>query len=141
MTNLFDNPSFSTAASPKGGAEMRTAVRKAASLKVRVLLESGTILEGRTQDVSTGGVGLVLVQPLVPQSTVQVALQLPKLDGQSPYGGHVQFDVVTGSGKVIFQVLRGDNYQIGLQWLNLDSKMLGLIQTFVNHVPKPMPKI
>lgn len=124
-----------------GGPEMRTAVRKLVSLKVRLLLDGGVILDGRTQDLSTGGIGLLLQNPLSPQSLVKVAVQLPTLNGSDPYNGQVQYDVVTGSGKVVFQILRGDNYLIGLQWLNLGSKELSLLKAFVNHTAKPAPKI
>lgn len=114
---------------------MRAAIRRPVSLRVRVLLGGGVVLDGRTHDLSTGGVGILLQRPLVPNSTVQVAIQLP--NPKEPG----QFDVITGSGKVVFQVLRGDDYQIGLQWMNLDSKTQGLLQTFVNHISKTTPKI
>jgi PilZ domain len=110
---------------------MRAAPRKAVSLKARVLLAGGAMMDGRTHDLSTGGVGLLLRQPLAVQSMIQVAVQLPrpKMPGQ--------YDVITGSGKVVFQVLRGDDYQIGVQWLSLDSKVLALLSAFTEHATKP----
>ena len=135
MTSPFDSSSTKApSANPFGGAEMRTAIRKAVSLRVRVLLDGGVVLDGRTHDVSTGGAGLLLSRPLTVKSTVQVAVQLP--DPKEPG----QFNVMTGSGKVVFQVLRGDSYQIGLQWMNLDGKTRELLQAFVDHISKPTPK-
>jgi c-di-GMP-binding flagellar brake protein YcgR len=121
----------SASGKPAAGAENRASVRKLVSLKVRVLMPSGKMMEGRTQDVSTGGVGLVLADPLTPQSQVQIALQLPrpKVPGQ--------YDVITGPGKVVFQVMRGANYQIGVQWLSLDGKTLALLQSFTEHATRP----
>jgi c-di-GMP-binding flagellar brake protein YcgR len=112
---------------------MRASIRRVVSLKARVLLPGGKMMDGRTHDLSTGGVGLLLRAPLAPQSAVQVAVQLPKpkMPGQ--------YDVITGSGKVVFQVLKGDDYQIGVQWLSLDSKVLGLLQAFTEHATKPRP--
>ena len=142
MTGPFDShlPHAPVSKLP-GGPEMRTAVRKLVSLKVRLLLESGVILDGRSNDLSTGGIGLLLQQPLALQSVVQVAVQLPMLNGSDQYNGHVRYEVVTSSGKVVFQILRGDNYQVGLQWLNLGSKELSLLKAFVNHHAEPAPRI
>ncbi len=134
MTDPLDTPAAKAAsAKPPGGAELRTAVRRLISLKARVLLDGGAMIDGRTQDVSTGGVGLLLPRPLTPQSKIQVAVQLPKprVPGQ--------YDVVAGAGKVVFQVLRGDDYQIGVQWLSLDTKALALLAAFTEHLTKPKP--
>jgi hypothetical protein len=135
MTDPLDSPAPKAAVPPKPapGADMRASIRRVVSLKARVLLPGGKMMDGRTHDLSTGGVGLLLRAPLAPQSAVQVAVQLPKpkMPGQ--------YDVITGSGKVVFQVLKGDDYQIGVQWLSLDSKVLGLLQAFTEHATKPRP--
>lgn len=110
---------------------MRASIRKVVSLRARVLVDGGAMIDGRTQDVSTGGVGLVLNKPLMIQSVVQVAVQLPKPKAPG------QFDVITGPAKVVFQVLRGDGYQIGVQWLSLDSKTLSALQAFTEHSTRP----
>jgi c-di-GMP-binding flagellar brake protein YcgR len=126
-------PKAAVPAKPVVGVEMRATVRKVVSLKARVLLAGGAMVEGRTHDISTGGVGLLLRQPLTVQSIVQIAVQLPKPKVPG------QYDVITGSGKVVFLVLKGDNYQIGVQWLSLDSKVLALLTAFTEHVTKPRP--
>jgi c-di-GMP-binding flagellar brake protein YcgR len=113
--------------------ELRASVRKVVSLKARVLLATGAMLEGRTHDLSTGGVGLLLRSPLTAQMVVQIAVQLPR--PKTPG----QYDVITGSGKVVFVVLKGEDYQVGVQWLSLDSKVLGLLQAFTEHATKPRP--
>ena len=89
------------------------------------------MIDGRTQDLSTGGVGLLLSKPLVLQTKVQVAIQLPKPKAPGQYA------VITGPAKVVFQVLRGGDYQIGLQWLSLDSKTLSFLQAFTEQAGKP----
>lgn len=135
MTDPLDTsaPKAVAPAKPAPGADMRASIRRVVSLKARVLLPGGRMLDGRTHDLSTGGVGLLLRAPLAPQSAVQVAVQLPKpkMPGQ--------YEVITGSGKVVFQVLKGDDYQIGVQWLSLDSKVLTLLQAFTEHATKPRP--
>lgn len=135
MTDPLDTPAPKAAApaKPAPGADMRASIRRVVSLKARVLLPGGKMMDGRTHDLSTGGVGLLLRAPLAPQSAVQVAVQLPKpkMPGQ--------YEVITGSGKVVFQVLKGDDYQIGVQWLSLDSKVLTLLQAFTEHATKPRP--
>jgi c-di-GMP-binding flagellar brake protein YcgR len=133
MTDPLDSPVPKTEATaqPAPGADMRATVRKLVSLKARVLLPDGKMVEGRTLDLSAGGVGLLLFGPLTPQSVVQVAVQVP-----TP---HVpgQYDVVSGPAKVVFQILRGDDYKIGLQWLSLDAKILTLLQAFTEHASRP----
>ena len=133
MTDPLESPAPKVAASakPAPGVDMRATVRKVVSLKARVLLANGVIMEGRTHDLSTGGVGLLVPRPTAVQTVVQVAIQLPKPKVPG------QYDVITGSGKVVFQVLKGDDYQIGVQWLSLDSKVLGLLTAFAEHATKP----
>ncbi len=115
----------------KSGADMRASFRRVVALRARVLVDGGAMLEGKTQDLSTGGVGLLLSGPLVLQSKVQVAIQMPKAKVPG------QYEVITGPAKVVFQVLRGGDYQIGMQWLSLDSKTLSLLQAFTENANKP----
>ena len=133
MTDPVDSlaPKAAVPPKPTAGADMRTSMRRVVALKARVLLPGGKMMDGRTHDISTGGVGLLLRAPLASQSAVQVAVQLPKpkMPGQ--------YDVITGAGKVVFQVLKGDDYQIGVQWLSLDSKVLALLTAFTEHATKP----
>jgi hypothetical protein len=126
-------PKAASPAKPAPGADMRATVRRVVSLKARVLFADGKMMEGRTHDLSTGGVGLLLRQPLAAQAVVQVAVQLPKPKNPG------QYDVITGSGKVVFQVLKADDYQVGVQWLSLDSKVLALLTAFTEHATKPRP--
>jgi hypothetical protein len=72
---------------------------------------------------------LLLAAPLAPTTTVQVAIQLT--------GSAGAMQVVSGPAKVVFQVLRGDAYQIGLEWVGLDGQSLGLLQTFLEQVKGP----
>jgi hypothetical protein len=109
--------------------DSRSNVRKLVTLKARVLLAQGRVVDGRTHDLSLGGLSLLLAAPLPPQATVQVAIQLTRSAGQ--------LDVVSGPATVVFQVLRGDDYQIGLQWAGLDSRCTGLLQTFLDQVKGP----
>jgi c-di-GMP-binding flagellar brake protein YcgR len=133
MTDPLESPVPKAAApaNPAPGFDMRASVRRVVSLKARVLLAGGAVVEGRTHDLSSGGVGLLLRQPLTAQAIVQVAVQLPKptMPGQ--------YDVIAGAGKVVFQVLKGDDYQVGVQWLNLDSTVVDLLTAFAEHATKP----
>ncbi len=110
-------------------ADNRGSVRKLVTLKARVLMGQGRMVDGRTHDLSTGGLSLLLAAPLPAQTVVQVAIQLPVVGGQ--------FEVVSGQAKVVFQVLRGDDYQLGMEWSGLDSRSLGLLQTFLDHSKGP----
>lgn len=107
----------------------RSSARKLVSLKARILPGQGQLVDGRTHDLSAGGLSVLLRAPLAPKSTVQVAIQLPTAAGK--------FEVVSGQAKVAFQVLRGDDYQIGLEWSGLDNRCLGLLQTFLDQVKGP----
>ena len=109
--------------------DSRGSVRKLVILKARVLLGLGRVVDGRTHDLSVGGLSLLLAAPLPPQTTVQIAIQLTRGAGQP--------DVVSGHATVVFQVLRGSEYQIGLQWSGLDSRSVELLQTFLDQVKGP----
>ncbi|MFM8899837.1 MAG: PilZ domain-containing protein [Burkholderiales bacterium] len=104
----------------------RSNVRKVVTLKARVLLAQGRVVDGRTHDLSMGGLSLLLAAPLPPQATVQVAIQLTRAAGQ--------VDVLTGRATVVFQVLRGEDYQIGLKWSGLDERCAALLHAFLEPV-------
>lgn len=97
------------------------------------MLAQGAIFDAKTADISSSGVGLVARQPLPANSVVQLALQVPHLTIPS------NFTVVTGRVKVAFVVMRGDEYRIGAQWVELSDANRMLLSMWAERLPgKPL---
>lgn len=91
--------------------------------------QQGTIMEVRTADISTSGVGLVGDHALVQQSVMQLALQVPHLTQPA------SFVVVTGRVKIVFHVLKGGQYRSGAQWIDLAEPYKVLLSSWVERLP------
>jgi c-di-GMP-binding flagellar brake protein YcgR len=97
----------------QGSADNRESIRLPATWRARLMASNGPMVDARTMDVSASGLGVLSPNPFAAQGLVQIALQVPT--PQVPG----KFQVVTGQGKVVFQVLQGDAYRLGLQWTEL----------------------
>jgi c-di-GMP-binding flagellar brake protein YcgR len=86
------------------------------SWRAKLLLPKGEVIATRTFDISATGVGVWSEQPLMLKSTLQVALQVPTPNDLST------LEVVTGHALVVFQILRGHEYRVGLQWQALSAQ-------------------
>ena len=95
------------------------------------MMGQGSVLEAKTADISTSGVGLVGHHPFPPHSVLQVAIQVPHptLSGS--------FAVITGKVKVAFQVMRGGEYRTGAQFVELPDSYRELLRIWVERL---MPK-
>lgn len=112
--------------------ENRSSDRRPVSWRAKILLAAGQVLEARTTDIGLNGVGLILPKPL-PTGLIQLALQMPG-------GGQGKSEVLTGSARVVFQVLRGDEYQVGVEWHQLDPAKRQLIRQYVEKTSQPQQR-
>ena len=92
------------------------------------MLPPATVLEVKTADISSSGVGLVGHQPLPAQAVLQLALQVP----HPTMAGN--FTVITGRVKVAFQVMRGDEFRTGAQWVELSDAYRALLVSWVDRL-------
>ena len=92
------------------------------------MLPPGTVLEVKTADISKSGVGLVGHQPLPAQAVLQLALQVP----HPTIAGN--FTVITGRVKVAFQVMRGDEFRTGAQWVDLPDAYRALLANLIQRL-------
>ena len=92
------------------------------------MMPQGAVIEAKTADVSTTGIGLVGHQPFQAHSVLQVAIQVPHptLSGS--------FTVITGRVKVAFQVMRGGEYRTGAQFVELSDAYKALIHIWVERL-------
>lgn len=95
------------------------------------MLAGGQVLEGKTVDASTSGLGILLAMPIGGDTVVQLAVQVPLLNSPG------KFQVVTGKARVAFQVLRGNEYQIGIEWVQLEPSMKQLITQYLEKLSQP----
>lgn len=112
---------------PTGDADNRQTPRNPVSWRARVLLNAEQILECRTFDLSAGGLGLLCTQALPIGDSVRVALQLP------PAAGERTSRIVSAHAKAVYQVLSGDEYRVGMQWIALDPATLALLSPWVKR--------
>lgn len=98
-------------------SDHRSSDRRNVSWRAKILLSQGQVLEARATDAGTSGLGLLSAQPLAEGSIIQLAVQVPV------HGTPGKFQIVTGKARVVFQVLRGSEYQLGLEWVQLEPAM------------------
>lgn len=89
--------------------ELRQTTRMSVSWRARVATDGQSFLDSRTFDISLGGVGLLCGSALALGTSYLVALQLPPTATQ-------ESRVITARAKVVFQILSGREYRVGLQW-------------------------
>ena len=95
------------------------------------MLASGQVLDGKTVDASTTGLGLLIPMPIGGDTAVQVAVQVPLFNSPG------KFQVVAGKARVAFQVLRGNEYHIGVEWTQLEPSMRQLITQYLEKLSQP----
>ncbi len=108
-------------------SEYRSSERKLVTWRVRVMLPHGQVLDGKTSDASANGLGILMPVCMKDGTQVQLAVQVPLHNAPG------KFQVVTGKARVIFHVLRGNEYQIGIEWLQIESAQK---QTIIHHLEK-----
>ena len=111
--------------------EHRAAIRVNITWKAKVMMGASSVLDVKTADISTSGVGLVGHHPLPQHSVLQLAIQVPHptLSGQ--------FAVITGKIKVAFQVMRGGEYRTGAQFIDLPESYRELLRIWIERlIPK-----
>ncbi len=98
-------------------SDNRSGDRRSVTWRAKVLLSQGQMIDVRVTDVSSNGLGLVTPSPVPQEGLIQLAVQVPS------QGSPGKFQVVTGKARVVFQVLRGNGYQLGIEWSQLDPAM------------------
>ena len=112
-------------------SEHRASDRKTVSWRARVMLAGGQVLEGKTVDASTNGLGILVPIPIGDDTVVQLAVQVPLFNSPG------KFQVVTGKARVAFQVLRGNEYQIGIEWVQLEPSLKQVIVQYLEKLSQP----
>lgn len=97
--------------------DSRSSDRRTVSWRANILLPQGQVVSARATDASANGLGLLSAKQVPDDSLVQLALQVPV------HGVAGKFHVVTGKARVVFQVLRGNEYQLGVEWVQLEPAM------------------
>ena len=119
-----------TPSTAKPKAEAREHVRIPVSWKVRVLLDSGAILETHLIDVSEGGFGMFCDDPLPAHGARDVAIAVPLPED------HAHLHVIRARMKVAFQVFTGGKFRVGAQFVQLDDAAHQLIKRCMSAAAK-----
>ncbi|OGA81313.1 MAG: hypothetical protein A2711_11120 [Burkholderiales bacterium RIFCSPHIGHO2_01_FULL_63_240] len=111
-----------------GGApvDARGANRVNAHWRARVLISSETFIEGRTVNVSEGGVSLLLDRRFPDGTLLTVALAVPDPIDRTRLQG------VTAQAKVVFNVASGDLFRLGLHFTQVPDDGRQAIRRWVH---------
>lgn len=92
-----------------------------------LLLVDGRVLEGRTSDISEGGIGLRLLDNIPAGQLVKVQLVLP--DAKGAPGAQP----VVGTIRVAFNVLSADGVRTGGPWIDLTPASRTMVSNYVRQ--------
>lgn len=107
--------------------EQRRAPRKALHRPATVIVDGSSCPGARTQDVSVGGVCVVLHQQVAPGQVCAVEFDIPVK------GRHMK---VRGVGKGAYSVCVGvDGFRVGVQFLHIDDASLSAIRAYMSVMP------
>lgn len=126
-------PPLSDEGPQSSSIENRLATRVNVTWKARLLSQDGAMMDVRTADISVSGVGLLGDHPLDLHSVMQLAIQVPH------FAGARSFTVITGKVRIVFHVLKGDQYRTGGQWINLAEPHQAMIRGWIDRMTRLVP--
>lgn len=101
------------------GKNTRQTLRKPLRCRAQVLLPTGALLQGQTTDISTGGVTIVVAEPISLGSACKMRLEL------FVNGSPIPFEVI---GVVITCICSNQAYRIGFRFQSLDSQQFAVLE-------------
>ena len=107
------------------GVDARSTPRVNAHWRARVLISSEAFIEGRTINVSEGGVSLLLDRRFPDHSVLTMALAVPDPTDRT------RLQPVTLQARVVFNVASGDLFRLGLQFTQISDEGRQLIRRWV----------
>jgi len=106
--------------------EARGAARVNAHWRARVLIPPEAFVEGRTINVSEGGVSLLLDRRFADGALLTVALAVPDTTDRT------RLNPLTVQAKVVFNVASGDLFRLGLQFTQISEEGRQALRRWVN---------
>ena len=113
-------------------ADARTQPRARLSCRVQMMV-GGHMLEGRTTDISEGGIGFKLRDNIPAGQLVKVQLTLPDARGNPGT------QPVIGTIRIAFNVLSTDGVRTGGPWIDLTPASRTLVSTYVRQQLSKLP--
>ena len=118
---------MSTSGGAGGSAvDARGSARVNAHWRARVLISPESFIEGRTANVSEGGVSLLLDRRFPDGASLTVALAVPDTTDRT------RLNPLTAQVRVIFNVASGDLFRLGLQFTQISDEGRQAIRRWVN---------
>ena len=108
------------------GVDARSVPRVNAHWRARVLISQEAFIEGRTINVSEGGVSLLLDRRFPDRMVLTVALAVPDPIDRT------RLQPVTLQARVVFNVASGDLFRLGLQFTQISDEGRQVIRRWVN---------
>lgn len=109
-----------------GAVEKRSSVRKRVHWRMLILMATGEKKPGYVVDASEGGMQIQSLYSFPTGSILNVAVFIP--DSRKP-GNHL---VTSLACKVVYQVLKGADVQLGVAFVSLDESLRQRIRDAIN---------
>lgn len=106
--------------------DARGAVRVNAHWRARVLISAEAFTEGRTINVSEGGVSLLLDRRFPDGALITLALAVPDPTDRT------RLHAITAQARVVFNVASGDLFRLGLQFTQVSDEGRQFIRRWVH---------
>lgn len=118
---------MSTSGGAGGSAvDARGSARVNAHWRARVLISPESFIEGRTVNVSEGGVSLLLDRRFPDGVVLTVALAVPDATDRT------RLNPLTVQARVVFNVASGDQFRLGLQFTQISNEGRKAVRHWVN---------
>ena len=102
--------------------EQRASARKVLKVKAKIVPDGMAPLMARTVDIAASGMCLAVPEPCKPGTHVMVSFDL-FYDGKST--------PINVRSKISYCILSGDDFKVGLQFLNLDLGGMTMLAKFL----------
>lgn len=102
--------------------DQRQSARKILKVKALVVMDGQPPLLGRTTDIGTQGISVTVGRPMQSGQLGQLGFDL-LVEGRSV--------TIRARTKVMYSILSGDDFKVGLQFLNLDLGAMGELARFL----------
>lgn len=106
--------------------ETRGTSRVNAHWRARVLISADSFVEGRTVNVSEGGISVLMDRRFADGAVLTVALAVPEPIDRT------RLNVLTMQAKVVFNVAAGDLFRMGLQFTQISDDGRQAIRRWVH---------
>ena len=110
------------------GGQNRQHARVVVAWKARLIASGGLQVDAKAIDLSEGGLGIVSPNTINGEPEIEVWLAVPANDS------HSSFQALRVRGRIVFQVYKGGECRIGLQFTAVDDATRNVLRGWVRKL-------